>query len=229
MKDFCVGKTLLCVEDDKKILQNNSIILTDSGYDVITAETLAQARRCLLEYTPDAIILDIMLPDGTGLELLSELREQGNKILVLLLTARDKSSDIEHGLLLGANDYLSKPFEYNVLLARIETMFRNAEQSMEIITRGLVKLNTSSMIATVNEVDVRLSPNEYRLLQFFIRNENRFIKAKDIYEKVWGQPMGDDKNAVKVAVSRLRRKLKEGNILILFDEEKDGYYFTIQQ
>ena len=219
-------KTLLCVEDDIKILQNNSIKFRDSGYKVLTAETLAQAKEHLANAAPDAIVLDIMLPDGTGLELLSELREAGNNILVLLLTARDKSSDIERGLRLGANDYLSKPFEYNVLLARVETMFRNAEQAMETITRGKVKLFTSSMVVTINDVDAGFSKSDYRLLNFFIRNENRFMKAEYVYEKVWGQPMAGDKNAVHIAVSRLRKKLAGTDLLILFDDEKNGYFFT---
>ena len=221
-----MSNTILCVEDDVKILRNNVIKLKDSGYAVLAAETLAQAKEHLANAAPDAIVLDIMLPDGTGLDLLKELRDAGNRIPILLLTARDKASDIERGLLLGANDYLSKPFEYNVLLARIKTMFRNIEQSPDFITRGAVSLNTSSGTVTVSGIDAGVSPVEFRLLHYFIKNENRFLKAELVYEKVWGQPMAGDNNAIKIAVSRLRKKLTGSNLVIFFDEEKDGYFFT---
>jgi len=226
MSDARAKKTILCVEDDKKILHNNTIMFKDSGYHVLTAETLAEAKEYLRSNMPDAIVLDIMLPDGTGLDLLKELREAGNRIPVILLTARDKASDIEHGLRVGANDYLSKPFEYNVLLARVDTMFRNVEQTPEMITRGMVKLNISSMAVSVNGIDVGLTPKEFSLLQFFIQNEKRFLKAEYVYKKVWGQTMNNDNNAVKIAVSRLRKKLTGSDFIIFFDDEKDGYYFT---
>jgi DNA-binding response OmpR family regulator len=219
-------RTILCVEDEVKILNNNAKALGDDGYNVLTAETVAQAKEHLAKTRPDAIILDIMLPDGNGLEFLAELRSQGNKILVLLLTAWGKPSDIARGLRAGANDYISKPFEYEVLLARLETMFRNAEEMPETITRGAVKLNNSSMAVYVNGENAGLTPQEFSLLKFFIQNENRFLKAEYVYEKVWGQPMAGDNNAVKIAVSRLRKKLEDSGVMIFFDDEKKGYFFT---
>jgi DNA-binding response OmpR family regulator len=219
-------KLILCVEDEPDVLENNRKAFADAEYAVLTAGNLAQAREHLASQTPDAIVLDIMLPDGLGLDFLTEIREQGNHTPVIMLTAWNKPYDVARGLRLGANDYLSKPFEYNVLLARVETMFRNVEQTPETITRGAIKLNTSSMVALVNGIDAGLTPKEFSLLQFFIQNENRFVKAEYVYEKVWGQSMNNDNNAVKIAVSRLRKKLEGGSLLIFFDDEKDGYYCT---
>jgi DNA-binding response OmpR family regulator len=202
-----VNKTILCVEDERFILGNHIKILTDSGYAALSAETVAQAREHLAAGTPDAIVLDIMLPDGNGLDLLSELREAGSKIPIIMLTAWGKSSDVARGLRLGANDYISKPFEYEVLLARLEAMFRNVEQVPETVTRGSLTLKPTSREAFVNGADLLLTTKEYTLLQFFVQNENRIMSAEYVYESVWGQPMAGDSQALSIAVSRLRKKI----------------------
>ena len=124
-------KTLLLVEDEQDILENNRRFFEAAGFRVLTAENLAAARERLAGETPGAIVLDIMLPDGNGLELLKELREAGSKIPVIMLTAWGKASDVARGLKLGANDYMPKPFSYEVLLARVETMLHNARKKLE--------------------------------------------------------------------------------------------------
>jgi DNA-binding response OmpR family regulator len=204
-------KTILCVEDEPKILDNNRAALTQAGYVVLTAENLAQAREHLSKCTPGAIVLDIMLPDGNGLEFLKELRAGGSKIPVIMLTAWSESFNIAKGLRAGANDYLGKPFEYEVLLARVEALFRNVEQIPEVVERGPLKLDITAGRAFLNNVDMLLTQKEFSLLLLFAQNEKRAMSAEYLYEKVWRQAIGDDNRTLKKHLSNLRKKLEDGN------------------
>jgi DNA-binding response OmpR family regulator len=221
-------RTLLLVEDERDILENNRKFFTAEGYRVLTAENLAQARDHLSKETPGAIVLDIMLPDGNGLDLLTELREAGSKIPVIMLTAWGKSSDVARGLKLGANDYMSKPFTYEVLQARVDVMFRNVEELPETIEKGAITLNMNSMIATLHGEDILLTQKEFALLLMFIRSEGKTMSADYIYEKVWGASMADDARAVKLQVSNLRTKIK-GSGYIILAIRGTGYRFEAEQ
>jgi DNA-binding response OmpR family regulator len=219
-------KLILCVEDEARVLKNNRKALIDGGYKVLTAENLAQAREHLTRQTPDAVVLDIMLPDGLGLDLLAELRERGDKIPVLLLTAWDKPYDVARGLRLGANDYLSKPFEYEVLLARVEAMFRNVGQIPDVTEKGPLRLDILAGVAFMDGVDMLLTQKEFSLLLLFIQHEGRMMSAEYLYEKVWGRPMEGDDNAVRATVSRLRKKLTGSGYSITTDQG-EGYCFKL--
>jgi DNA-binding response OmpR family regulator len=201
-------KTLLVVEDELDILQNHRDFLEKQGYAVLSAENLAQARGHLSSAAPDAVVLDIMLPDGNGLDLLTELRRLGGKIPVIMLTAWGEPKDISKGLRLGANDYLSKPFEYEVLLARVEAMFRNAETVPKMIEKGAMKLKIRTMELLFGNQKIKLPPVEFFLLQLFAENEEVTMRAEYLYEEVWGAEMEGDPDAVKKAVSRLRKKIE---------------------
>jgi len=217
-------KLILCVEDEIHVLENNRKAFTDAGYAVLTAENLAQAREHLQKQAPDAIVLDIMLPDGLGLDFLTEIRAQGNKTPVILLTAWDKPYDVARGLRLGANDYLSKPFAYEVLLARVETMFRNVEQMPEQITRGPLTIDVFSGLAFLHGIDMLLTQKDLALLLLFTKHEGRSLSADYLYEKVWSRPMAEDPQAVKSAVSRLRKKLV-GSGYTIRTKRGEGYCF----
>ena len=201
------SKLILCVEDELDVLDNNRKAFEDAGYAVLTATNLEQTRELLSKHTPDAIVLDIMLPDGLGLDFLKEIREQGSKVPVILLTAWDKPYDVARGLRLGANDYLSKPFEYEVLLARTEAMFRNVEQMPQRITYGRLSFNISGGQAFAGDVDLMLKPKEYLLFLFFVKNARRIISAEELYRNVWNAPLSGDKNALQANISALRKKI----------------------
>jgi DNA-binding response OmpR family regulator len=219
-------KTILCVEDELKILNNNRAALTRAGYTVLTASSLAQAREHLAHRSPEAIVLDIMLPDGNGLDFLRELRAADSKIPVMLLTAWSESSDVARGLRAGANDYLSKPFDYEVLLARLEALFRNVEQVPESVEKGPLKLDISAGRVFMNDVDMMLTRREFSLLLLFVQNEDRFMSAEYLYEKSWGQPIGSDYRTLKKHISNLRRKLEEGNCCYKITAARgEGYCF----
>ena len=218
-------KLILCVEDEAQVLENNRKAFEDNGYAVLTAQSLAEAREQLAGYSPDAIVLDIMLPDGLGLDLLEEIRRQGLKTPVILLAAWGKPSDVARGLRLGANDYLSKPFDYEVLMARVEAMFRNLGQIPDRITCGALSLDVLSARAYVNDVDLGLKPTEFSLLLVLVEHEGRAISAEQLYHRAWKLPLAKDKNALYTAISKLRKKIEPAGYDIVLDRS-DGYYFV---
>ena len=218
-------KTILCVEDEIEILEHNKRVLSENGYNVIPAENLAQAREILAKTIPDAIVLDVMLPDGNGLEYLKELRAGGCEIPIIMLTAWNRSYNKAHGLDAGADDYMGKPFEYDELLARIRKILKQAERVPEKVTRGTLSLNVVSGAAYCGGVDLLLTKKEFACLMIFTQNENRTVGAEYLYEKVWGQDMNDDTNTVKTTVSRLRKKIENSGFTIVYGKEMDGYCF----
>jgi DNA-binding response OmpR family regulator len=217
-------KTILCVEDELDVLENNRKTLTDNGYSVLAAANLAQARQHLSKTTPDLIVLDIMLPDGNGLEFLQELRGQGCDIPIIMLTAWNRSQNKAQGLDLGANDYMGKPFEYVELLARIRNILKQAEQVPEAISRGKLTLKITSDEAFVNGENMLLTQKEFALLRLFVQYEGRTISAEYLYEKVWGREMLGDDNTIKATISKLRSKLQNSDHAIV-SVRGEGYYF----
>ena len=218
-------KTILCIEDEIEILEHNKRVLSENGYDVLTAESLTVAREVLAKTTPDVIVLDIMLPDGNGLEYLKELRAEGCKIPIIMLTAWNRSYNKAHGLDAGADDYMGKPFEYDELLARIRKILKQAERVPEKVTKGALSLNVVSGVVYCGGVDLLLTKKEFAMLLIFAQNENRYVGAEYLYEKVWGQEMNDDTNTVKTTVSRLRKKIENSGFTIIYGKDMDGYCF----
>jgi DNA-binding response OmpR family regulator len=217
-------KTILCVEDEIRVLRNNKKILTEAGFNVLTAENLAQARERMAGH-PDAVVLDIMLPDGNGLEYLKELRARGGNIPVLMLTAWNTDADIARGLDLGADDYIGKPFTYDVLLSRVKKMLAAAERVPERVTRGTLSLDILSGQAFLSGVDLLLAQKEFSLLLLFIQHEERTLSAEYLYEKVWGQPLAGSTRALANTIYRLRKSI-EGSGYDILTKRGQGYCFT---
>jgi DNA-binding response OmpR family regulator len=165
-----------------------------------------------------------MLPDGLGLDLLRELREAGNKTPIIMLTAWNKDSDVVRGLRAGANDYLSKPFDYNVLYARIETMLRNVEQIPKEIKKNELVLHIRAMEVHFGGTKIKLPPVEFFLLQLFMENDGAVLNPEYLYEQVWGADMIGDSTAVRNTVSRLRKKI-EGSGSAIASVYGGGYRF----
>ncbi|GHV36898.1 DNA-binding response regulator [Synergistales bacterium] len=221
-------RTLLCVEDEKTLLKNNREFFEKRGFRVLAAENLKQAREHLAAEKPDAILLDIMLPDGNGLDLLQELRGAGNKVPVIMLTAWGEPKDVSRGYLLGATAYLSKPFDYDAVEAAIEGIFNSMEQMPEVIQKASLTLKLSSMMAFVNGKDVLLTGKEFALLLLFAQNEGRTMSAEYIYEKVWGQEMIGEVRALKKRISDLRGKI-EGSGYAINPIRDAGYRFEREE
>ena len=216
-------KRILLVEDNEQIMQGNERMLKRRGYEVITALTLAQARIAICAQMPDLFVLDIMLPDGSGLDFMAELRKY-SQTPILLLTGLTTPEDIVRGLTAGGDDYLAKPYDFGVLLARVEALLRRAQQVPEYIHKGRLRLDVTADVATLDGDDLLLSQKEFSLLLIFLQNEERFISAEYLYEKVWKQPMTVDSNALRSTLKRLRVKL-EGSGYRITLSRGEGYQF----
>jgi len=217
------GKKLLLVEDNKKVQTFNEELLTRQGFAVEMAMTLADARACLSRQTPDAIILDIGMPDGNGLDFLKELRQTSN-VPVLMLTGYRENADVVKGFDSGCDDYLPKPYTFEVLHARLKRLLQRVEQVPETVRKGSLTLKLTPREAYVSGKNLLLTPKDFTLLQFFIQNENRLMNVEYVYENVWGQPMEGDSRALGNAISRLRRKLTGCGYTITADYG-NGYVF----
>jgi len=220
-----VMHSILLVEDDKDIQEvNKNMLEWRGGYQVRLAMTLAEAKKQIKESSPDIILLDVMLPDGSGLDFLKELREDKN-IPVLILSALGKTKNVIEGLGLGADDYLSKPYKNDELLARIESLLRRAKRVPETLTKGILKLEVYSNEAYVSGVNLMLTGREFDVLFMLMQNEDKMLSVEYIYEKIWSQPLIKDKSAVQTVISRLRKKIERSGYGIEMVRER-GYIFT---
>lgn len=199
-------KRILLVEDNEQIMRGNERMLSRRGYEVVTALTLAQARSAIQVQIPDLFVLDIMLPDGSGLDFMAELR-QYSQVPILLLTGLTTPEDIVRGLSQGGDDYLAKPYDFGVLLARVEALLRRAENIPEKLVRGRLCLDVAADVATFDGNDLLLTQKEFVLLLIFVQNEERFISAEYLYEKAWKAPLSGDSQALKKVIHRLREKI----------------------
>ena len=218
-----MDKAILLVEDNKGIQLANKDMLELLGYKVILAMSLAEARGILKSEMPDVIVLDILLPDGSGLDFLGELRAFSH-VPVLMLSALDSVDDTVAGFTGGADDYLAKPYEYKVLSARIEALLRRAEQMPKILQKGSLTLDILARRAFLHEEDLLLTQKDFMMLLVFIQNESRIISGEFLYEKIWKADLHYNAFALKNAVSRLRKKLGETEYTISAIRGK-GYLF----
>lgn len=215
---------ILLIEDNPHIMKINRAALTRRGYRVVGAETIEKGRALLEHENPDLLILDIMMPDGNGLIFCEEVRKKST-LPILFLSALTENQDIVNGLMRGGDDYLPKPYNLDVLLARVEALLRRTRRTIEtVLTRGVLTLNTVSQCVLVNGEDILLTPKEFAILLYLVQNEGREIQMEQLYEEAWGKPMGDDTSAVKTTVSRLRKKIETSGFTIVFARGA-GYCF----
>jgi DNA-binding response OmpR family regulator len=216
------GKILL-VEDNELIQANNKAVLERNGYTVRLAMNLAEARKELADGLPDAVVLDITLPDGSGLEFLKELR-QTSQIPVLLLTAMGAAKDTAAGLDAGSDDYLAKPYNGRVFRARVDALMRRAARVPETVKKGRLTLDVTANAAALDGTDLLLTQKEFALLLIFVQNEERFISGEYLYEKVWKAPMASDSGVIRKTMSTLRGKIKGSGWNIAWSRG-EGYCF----
>ena len=216
---------ILLIEDNEKIMAGNKWMFERHGYDTAAALTLAEARASASERRPDAIVLDVMLPDGSGLDFMRELREgELQNIPILLLTGLTTKEDILQGLKSGGDDYLTKPYEFDELLARVEALLRRSARVPEVITKGRLSLDVTADVASLDGTDLLLTQKEFALLLVFVQNEGRFIDGEYLYEKVWKAPMAGNSGAVRKTVSTLRGKINDSGWAISWSNG-EGYVF----
>ncbi len=196
---------ILIVEDDRQIAELIRVNLASEGYVCTCIHNGVEAADILEQRRFDLILLDIMLPGIDGYELMEYIRPL--KIPVIFLTAKTQVNDIVKGLRLGAEDYLTKPFDIMELLARVETVLRRYNKKDSVLTCGDVKVDLLSRTVAKNGAEIRLTAKEYDLLLLFIRNRNIALFRDRIYESVWKEEYMGNSRTVDLHVQRLRRKL----------------------
>lgn len=201
---------ILFVEDDKGIARFVKKGLLENSFSVNVAYNGQEGLESALSDPYDLVILDILLPEKDGREILKELRKRGNQVPVIFLTAKDKESDIVQGLNLGADDYLTKPFSFHELLARIRAVLRRENKSIDVPSRFKVAnliLETDGHRVFRDHIKIELTPKEYALLEYFVRYQGQIITRTMISERIFDYHFDTSTNVIDVHVSNLRNKI----------------------
>jgi len=200
---------ILLVEDDRGVSRFIKKGLKENGYVVDTAFDGEKGLHSALTQTYDLIILDILLPQMNGYEVLKSIRKKKVMTPVIFLTAKDEKEDIIQGLELGADDYLVKPFSFAELLARIRSVLRRDQKDAELSNLTIADLNLDliSRTARRNEKDIELSGKEFLLLEYLMRNSGQILTRTMILENVWGYNFDTSSNIIDVHINHLRLKL----------------------
>ena len=202
---------ILIVEDDKTVLDFEKKELEHEGYAVITAEDGRRALDLFESQKPNFILLDIMIPELNGIEVLRRIRKQ-SEVPVILVTAKGEVYDKVNGLSAGADDYISKPFAIEELLARISSVLRRSRVNAvpsSVLKNGEIELNTQTILLTVQDKSFSLSKIEFMLLKFFLENQNVALSRSQIIDAVWGKDYFIEEGTVDVYVNYLRGKIDQ--------------------
>jgi two-component system response regulator MprA len=218
---------VLVVDDDPRITDLLRRILAYEGYSVAIAVSGTEALTRTLERPPDIMVLDIMLPELSGLEVTRRLRAAGDTLPILMLTARDATADLVEGIETGADDYLVKPFAPEELLARVKALLRrNQEDRHEVLHFADVELDTGTRLAHRRTREIELSPTEYELLALFLHRPRQVLTRDIILERVWGIDFEGSSNVLEVYVGYLRTKLEaKGEPRLIHTIRGVGYVF----
>ena len=201
---------VLIVDDEPKIVGVISYTLQASNFKVLVAYDGTQALEMVSKHHIDIIILDVMLPGEDGFILFGEIRKKTNTP-ILFLTAKSDHVDVIKGLELGAEDYISKPFRTRELVLRVKSILRRMHKTftLQILERGHLKIDFFQHKVTVNNINVNLTPLEYRLLTYLVNNEGRVISWNELIQKVWELNVWESgQDIVKVQIHRLRQKIE---------------------
>lgn len=221
---------ILIVEDDRALARVLSYNLSFSGFDVDWVDDGAEVLNRVRATSPDLVLLDVMLPGRDGFNLCGLIR-QGGRTPVIMLTARDQKSDKLKGLELGADDYITKPFDFEELQARIRAVLRRARRNATRITIGDAVIDFVAFTATRAGTDLRLSRREFDLLGYLAEREGRIVQRDELLREIWGYPDEPATRAVDYAIRRLRRKLEADphNPRHIHTVHGNGYSLTLTQ
>jgi two-component system OmpR family response regulator len=223
---------LLVVEDDPNIVELLSASLRFAGFDVTSALDGHQALRIARELRPDLIVLDVMLPGIDGFEVVRRLAADGNRCPVVFLTARDAVEDKITGLTVGGDDYVTKPFSLDEVLARIRAVLRRAGAAPLAADSARLSFADIELDDDTHEVfkaatAVALSPTEFKLLRYLMENAGRVISKAQILDHVWHYDFGGDANVVESYISYLRRKIDTTQPRLLHTVRGVGYVLRV--
>ncbi len=206
---------IVAVDDEPDILRVLELALSDDGFDVVPVSRSTQAIATIRERRPNLVLLDLMMPEKGGFEILDELRAF-SAVPVIILTARGSNRDTVMGLERGADDYLSKPFNLGELAARVRAVLRRARPeapaAMGTTEIGGLRIDFVKRVVTAHGQVLHLTRNEWRLLEQFARNPGRIISHEELLSRAWGPEFAQDVDYLRVWLSRLRRKLTDAGI-----------------
>jgi two-component system copper resistance phosphate regulon response regulator CusR len=205
---------ILVVEDEPNVISVLKRGLADHGFEVSAASNGLTGLQMALSHPFDLIILDLMLPGMDGVQICKNIREQKPDVPILMLTALDATENIVNGLDSGADDYMVKPFKITELAARLRTLMRRRggnELTKNLFKIGNIELDTDAKVARQNNTTLNLTPTEYRLLEYFIKNQRKVLSRIQILESVWDIDFNLGTNVVDVYINYLRKKLEANN------------------
>jgi len=223
---------LLVVEDDPNIVELLAASLRYAGFEVATAVDGHQALRLARTYRPDLMVLDVMMPGIDGFEVVRRLGSEGNRCPVVFLTARDATADKITGLTVGGDDYVTKPFSLDEVVARIRAVLRRAQGAPAAVTSARLTFADIELDDDTHEVfkageSVPLSPTEFNLLRYFLQHPGRVLSKSQILDHVWHYDFGGDANVVESYISYLRRKVDTTEPRLLHTVRGVGYVLRL--
>lgn len=221
---------ILVIEDEPDLRSMASDVLKKEGYVVESASSFAEAVQKLSMYEYDCILLDIMLPDGDGLDILRKIASEGNAAKVIITSARNSVEDKVSGLELGADDYLPKPFHLAELVARVKSHLRRSRGGERVIVAGNVVLNPDDRTVSVNGNMIHLLGKEYMILHYFMTRPGRVVDKQAIAESVWGDnaDQSDNFSYVYQQIANLKKKMKDAGADIAITAVY-GFGYKLQQ
>jgi two-component system response regulator MprA len=223
---------VLVVDDEFAVRSSLQRGLTLNGFDVDLAADGNAALDLLLSKAPDAVVLDVLMPELAGPEVCRRIRESGHEVPILMLTARDEVADRVSGLEAGADDYLTKPFALEELVARLRTLLRRRSRSSRAgrLAFADLTLDPSTRDVFRGQRPIELTDTEFRLLEFFLRNPRHVLSRSMLYERVWGYDFAMSSNTLDVFVGFLRRKTEAGGeVRLLHAVRGAGYVLRERQ
>jgi two-component system, OmpR family, response regulator len=228
---------VLVVDDEPNIRELVEVALKFHGCAVAVSASGKDALHQTESYEPDLIILDVMLPDMDGFEVCRALRTDGNDVPVIFLTARDTTSDTIRGLTLGGDDYVTKPFSVEALVARVRAVLRRTTREADgeaqpggnaaLLQVGDLQLDEEHWVVRRAGTQVELSPTEFRLLAYLMRNQGRMLTRQQLLENVWGWEFAGQSQVVETYVSYLRRKLDPLGPPLIHTQRGVGYSLRV--
>jgi DNA-binding response OmpR family regulator len=203
---------ILIIEDEPAIVAGVKDNLELEGYEVFAAGTAKEGLKLAASKKPDLIVLDIMLPDMSGFEVCKTLREKGEKVFIVMLTAKKDEVDIVRGLKLGADDYITKPFSLMEFLARVKAVLRRSrdgEEELGELKFGDVRVDFQRYEASKGRRKLSLTAREFKILEYFARNRGKVLTRNELLDKVWGYKMFPSTRTVDNHIMRLRKQIED--------------------
>ncbi len=218
---------ILLVEDEAKVARFIKEGLTAEGYEVEIAADGKSGEKKALDGGFDLILLDVLLPKKNGFEVLHALRTSGSRTPIMMLTARGATEDVVQGLDHGAEDYLTKPFAFSELLARIRALLRRDRQSATVYRLADLHLNTMTRKATRGGTVIELTAREFALLEYLMRHPHKLVTRQQLAKEIWGFNFDPGTNIIDVYINHLRKKIDQAfDKKLLHTERGKGYYVS---